>query len=89
LREQQILENGTDCKPVSQPEAAPKVARLNRETFITSRLLEFCSMKKLTLQTGHPVEQWPLVIAKEPDRNFRCVSVEKIPSSQTDGGENG
>ncbi len=37
----------------------------NRRTFTTSRLLEFCSEKELTLQTGHPVEQWPLVILKE------------------------
>jgi len=40
-------------------------ARLNRQIFTTSRMLEFCSQKELTLQTGHPVEQWPLVILKE------------------------
>jgi DNA topoisomerase VI subunit B len=40
-------------------------ARLNRSVFTTSRLLEFCSQKELVLQTGHPVEQWPLVILKE------------------------
>jgi DNA topoisomerase VI subunit B len=40
-------------------------AKLARRTFTTSRLLEFCSQKELTLQTGHPVEQWPLVIEKE------------------------
>jgi DNA topoisomerase VI subunit B len=39
--------------------------RLNRQVFRTSRLLEFCSQKELVLQTGHPVEQWPLVILKE------------------------
>jgi len=39
--------------------------RLKRETFATSRLLEFCSQKELVLQTGHPVEQWSLVILKE------------------------
>jgi DNA topoisomerase VI subunit B len=39
--------------------------RLNRQVFTTSRLLEFCSQKELVLQTGHPVEQWPLVILKE------------------------
>jgi DNA topoisomerase VI subunit B len=42
--------------------AAPKLARA---TFATSRLLEFCSQKELVLQTGHPVEQWPLVVLKE------------------------
>lgn len=40
-------------------------ARLSRETFATSRLLEFCSRKELISQTGHGVEQWPLVILKE------------------------
>jgi DNA topoisomerase VI subunit B len=40
-------------------------ALLRRETFTTSRLAEFCSIKELTLQTGHPVEQWPLVVLKE------------------------
>jgi DNA topoisomerase VI subunit B len=39
--------------------------RLVRETFTTSRLLEFCSRKELISQTGHGVEQWPLVIIKE------------------------
>jgi len=40
-------------------------ARLHRETFRTSRLLEFCSQKELVAQTGHQVEDWPLVILKE------------------------
>jgi hypothetical protein len=40
-------------------------ARLERETFRTSRLLEFCSRKELTAQTGHDVDDWPLVILKE------------------------
>jgi DNA topoisomerase VI subunit B len=39
--------------------------RLSRETFATSRLLEFCSRKELISQTGHGVEQWPMVILKE------------------------
>lgn len=39
--------------------------KLKREVFKTSRLLEFCSATELTLQTGHPVDQWPLVIFKE------------------------
>jgi DNA topoisomerase VI subunit B len=38
---------------------------LKRTTFVTSRQLEFCSRKELVLQTGHTVEHWPLVIAKE------------------------
>jgi DNA topoisomerase VI subunit B len=39
--------------------------QLRRQVFRTSRLLEFCSRKELVNQTGHPVEQWPLVILKE------------------------
>jgi DNA topoisomerase VI subunit B len=38
---------------------------LKREIFKTSRLLEFCSEKELVNQTGHAVDQWPLVILKE------------------------
>jgi Histidine kinase-, DNA gyrase B-, and HSP90-like ATPase len=36
-----------------------------RTTFSTSRLLEFCSQKELTAQTGHEPDAWPFVIIKE------------------------
>ena len=39
--------------------------RLERTTFVTSRLLDFCSVKELQAQTGHDVAEWPLVIVKE------------------------
>src|SRR5437870_3408772 len=39
--------------------------KLKRETFSTSRLLDFASVKELTAQTGHEADEWPLVIAKE------------------------
>ena len=39
--------------------------RLQRETFRTSRLLDFCSEKELVAQTGHRPAQWPLVVLKE------------------------
>jgi DNA topoisomerase VI subunit B len=39
--------------------------RLLRETFKTSRLLDFCSERELTKQIGHSSDQWPLVILKE------------------------
>jgi DNA topoisomerase VI subunit B len=45
--------------------ASPPTARLERKVFATSRMSEFCTVKELTLQTGHPPEQWPLVIIKE------------------------
>jgi len=38
---------------------------LERVTFRTSRLLDFCSRKELIAQTGHSEEQWPLVVQKE------------------------
>jgi len=40
-------------------------AVLERATFSTSRLLEFCSEKELVNQTGHKRPEWPLVILKE------------------------
>jgi DNA topoisomerase VI subunit B len=40
-------------------------ASLARTTFKTSRRLEFCTRKELTIQTGQPVETWPLVVLKE------------------------
>ena len=40
-------------------------ARLNREVFHTSLLLEFCSQKELVAQTGHAIEAWPAVVIKE------------------------
>jgi DNA topoisomerase VI subunit B len=38
---------------------------LHRETFTTSRALDFCSERELTKQIGHPSEDWPMVIPKE------------------------
>jgi len=38
---------------------------LQRETFRTSRLLDFCSERELVKQVGHAVDHWPLVILKE------------------------
>ncbi len=40
-------------------------AQLQRATFRTSRLLDFCSRKELIAQTGHRPEDWPLVVLKE------------------------
>jgi len=39
--------------------------RLKRQTFRTSRLLDFASEKELIAQTGHQPAQWPLVVIKE------------------------
>lgn len=40
-------------------------ARTKRQTFATSRLLEFFSEKELALQIGVAAERWPLALAKE------------------------
>src|SRR5947209_6540288 len=48
-----------------QSPATKQQPRLIRETFRTSRLLEFCSKKELIAQTGHEVGDWPLVTLKE------------------------
>jgi DNA topoisomerase VI subunit B len=40
-------------------------AKLKREIFKTSRLIEFCSEKELINQTGYAVSDWPCVILKE------------------------
>ena len=40
-------------------------ARLNRTTFRTSREMDFFSEKELVTQTGHEIDDWPLVFVKE------------------------
>jgi DNA topoisomerase VI subunit B len=48
-----------NTKPLKQ---RPKLTRV---PFEVSRLMEFCSQRELTNQTGHDIEDWPLVILKE------------------------
>jgi signal transduction histidine kinase len=50
--------------PAGNAPAAGKPT-LVRNVFKTSRLAEFCSQKELVNQTGHAVEDWPLVVLKE------------------------
>ena len=64
-------------KPAGTPRFVPIKARreraaagesepkLTRVAFKVSRLMEFCSERELENQTGHSVNEWPLVIAKE------------------------
>ncbi|MBV8112333.1 MAG: ATP-binding protein [Hyphomicrobiales bacterium] len=71
---------------------------LQRETFRTSRLLDFCSEKELAAQTGHAPAQWPLVALKELVDNAldACeeadiapeitITVDKIGITVTDNG---
>lgn len=40
-------------------------ASVQRTAFSTSRLLDFMSVKELTMQIGHGPDDWPLVVVKE------------------------
>src|SRR5207302_1349773 len=42
-----------------------RLSGLRRETFQTSRLLDFASEKELTMQLGFERDEWPLVVLKE------------------------
>ena len=46
-----------------------KTHMLRRETFRTSRLLDFCTERELVKQIGHAVEKWPIVVFKELSDN--------------------
>ncbi len=60
-----VAEWRPDPNAPAEPNARAAAPRLHRETFRTSRLLEFCTKKELVAQTGHRIEDWPLVILKE------------------------
>jgi hypothetical protein len=55
--------------------------RLVRTAFKTSRLLDFVGKRELVAQTGHEIEDWPLVIFKELTDNAidACEEAEIAP----------
>jgi hypothetical protein len=55
--------------------------KLTRVPFRVSRLMEFCSERELQNQTGHAVEDWPLVVLKEGVDNAldACEEAEIAP----------
>ena len=55
--------------------------KLTRVAFKVSRLTEFCSERELQNQTGHYVDDWPLVVAKETFDNAldACEEAEVVP----------
>src|SRR5262249_33055270 len=55
--------------------------KLTRVTFTASRLMEFCTKRKLQNQTGHSVYDWPLVVLKELMDNAldACEEAEVAP----------
>ncbi|MEO2034705.1 MAG: hypothetical protein ABGZ35_21715 [Planctomycetaceae bacterium] len=50
---------------------------LKRQTFVTSRQMDFFSEKELVTQTGHPRDEWPLVFLKETIDNSLDACDEK------------
>jgi DNA topoisomerase VI subunit B len=50
--------------------------RIERTTFTTSRALDFLDRKNLEAQTGHPMDQWALVVWKELGDNALDVCEE-------------
>ena len=77
---------------MAEPRKRP-TPTLERVAFKTSRLAEFCGAKELVAQTGHAVEDWPLVILKEMLDNAldECEEAEIAPQISievsTGGGE--
>ena len=62
-------------------EAKPE-PKLTRVAFRVSRLMEFCTRRELENQTGHSLQEWPLVLAKELIDNAldACEEAEVAPS---------
>lgn len=55
-------------------------APIPRETFKTSRLMDFFSVKELTAQIGHGPQDWPLVVIKElMDNSIDACEDQAIP----------
>jgi DNA topoisomerase VI subunit B len=57
--------DGQAASEAAQATTTKRAGKLVRETFVTSRLLDFCSEKELSAQTGHRKSEWPLVALKE------------------------
>jgi hypothetical protein len=58
-----------------------KQPKLTRVAFRVSRLMEFCTRRELQNQTGHSVDDWPLVVLKELMDNAldACEEAEVAP----------
>src|SRR5512132_971170 len=83
--------------PLHPPPAAPPAEpakptdHLQRTTFQTSRLLDFCSRKELIAQTGHQPEDWPLVVLNQLVDNAldACEEAGTAPEITVHVDENG
>jgi hypothetical protein len=70
--------------PARESRFLPIVAgppKLTRVAFKVSRLMEFCTQRELQTQTGHSIDDWPLVVAKELIDNAldACEEAEVAP----------
>jgi DNA topoisomerase VI subunit B len=63
--------------------------KLDRTTFATSRLLEFCSEKELIAQTGTPTKDWPVYLIKELVDNAldACEEAGRAPEINIEVGD--
>jgi len=59
------LAKKSDGEPRFLQIVAKDKAKLTRVAFSVSRLMEFCTARELQNQTGHSIDQWPLVVFKE------------------------
>ena len=64
---------------------------LERTVFVTGRAMDFCSVTELTAQTGHEVDDWPLVVLKELLDNAldACEDAGSAPVMHVDVGDEG
>ena len=77
-RASQFLQIVAKPKRAARKKPEPKLTRV---AFRVSRLMEFCTRRELQNQTGHGVEQWPLVVLKELVDNAldACEEAEVAP----------
>jgi hypothetical protein len=76
----QIVAKPKQAAARTKREAKPE-PKLTRVAFKVSRLMEFCTRRELVNQTGHAVQEWPLVCAKELIDNAldACEEAEVAP----------
>jgi DNA topoisomerase VI subunit B len=65
-REASVFTNcGKTDRARGKKKGAQQEQKLTRVAFKVSRLMEFCTKRELQNQTGHSVNDWPLVVLKE------------------------
>jgi hypothetical protein len=69
------------AKPDRKKRKERQQPKLTRVAFKVSRLMEFCTKRELQNQTGHSVDEWPLVMLKELMDNAldACEEAEVAP----------